>query len=512
VRVYKVLMDSISGYAIRKEKMKEPIAAKKETSSLPDKTSIAVLPFINLSSDPDQEYFADGIAEELLNSLTRISELEVRGRTSSFYFKDKNEDLRTISKMLNVDHILEGSVRKAGQKVRITVQLINTLKDVHLWSETYDRTMDDIFAIQDDIARSVAEAMQITLGVGELGRTPGMTRNIAAYDAYLAGRSLMLQIGRENIFRAIEQLEKAVILDPEFAFGWSYLALIYTGAVDLIPDRAGEFEEKRKAAASCVVTLIPETDLALRVAAILSLDWIEMERLYKKALSLAPDNDNTNFEYAMFLLTVGRPMDAIEYWKRLVRIEPLHSGTYLYLGVTYELIGNSEAAAAAIKKGKELASQHAIFDVGLLALAQEENNRALIDEYLALLVNSELLGIINKAETRDLNQVMQALLDKPEEAIAELKLFMADPAYNNPIRSGGIATWASYFGEHELALQVYKQLDPVFTIWRPIHKEMRQLPEFKDFVREIGLVDYWRKSGKWGDFCHPVGDDDFECD
>ena len=153
--------------------------------------TIAVLPFENLSSEKDQEYFADGIAEELLNDLTRISELDVRGRTSSFYFKGKNEKLQTISKMLDVEYILEGSVRKVDKQVRITVQLINTREDKHLWSETYDRTMDDIFAIQDAIAQSVANAMQITLGVGELGNTPGMTKNIAAYDAYLVGLSFL---------------------------------------------------------------------------------------------------------------------------------------------------------------------------------------------------------------------------------------------------------------------------------------------------------------------------------
>ena len=156
--------------------------------------TIAVLPFDNLSPDPDQEYFADGIAEELLNSLTRISELEVRGRTSSFYFKGKDEDLRTISEMLNVEYILEGSVRKAGEQVRITVQLINTRKDAHIWSESYERTMDDIFATQDDIAQSVMDALQITLRVGELGSTPGMTSNTAAYDAFLAGRSFNLAL------------------------------------------------------------------------------------------------------------------------------------------------------------------------------------------------------------------------------------------------------------------------------------------------------------------------------
>ena len=473
--------------------------------------TIAVLPFDNLSPDPDQAYFADGIAEELLNSLTRISELEVRGRTSSFSFKDEKKDLPSISKKLNVEYIMEGSVRKAGEQVRITVQLINTQKDAHIWSKTYRRTMDDILAIQDDIAQSVAEALQITLGVGELGREPGMTGNTAAYDAFLAGRSLTLQGGRENTSQAIEQLEHAVALDPDFAIGWDDLASAYNQAVNLIPERAKEFAAKREAALSRVVELIPETDLALRIAASRSGDRMEVERLYKKALTLAPADYETNSGYGWFLNSVGRPTEAIDYFQRGVRLEPLVSTSHVWLGSTYEFSGNCDAAAMAMKKARDLSDQPTVPNGGLLVLAMEENKRALIDEYLALVLNTELLG--NISDTRNINEVMQTLLDTPEKAGAELRLFMADPAYNNPMLRSGIAVWASYFGEHELALQAYRESTGLHVyFWRPIHKGMRQLPGFKDLVRDLGLVDYWRTSGNWSDFCRPVGDDDFVCE
>ena len=150
-------------------------------------TTIAVLPFANLSSDAGQENFTDGITEEILNSLSRIRGLQVTGRTSSFFFKGRNEDMRHIGEQLGVAHLLEGSVRRDGNQLRITAQLVKAKDGFHLWSQTYDRPMDDIFKVQEDIARAVAEALQVTLGVGELGEMPGMTHNMEAYEHYLEG-------------------------------------------------------------------------------------------------------------------------------------------------------------------------------------------------------------------------------------------------------------------------------------------------------------------------------------
>jgi adenylate cyclase len=496
--------------------LREPSIEPEQVTVIPDvkeaPKTIAVLPFVDLSPEKDQEYFADGIAEELINSLTRIRDMGVTGRTSSFSFKGKDKTIQEIASELGVEYILEGSVRKAGNALRITAQLVRAADSLHLWSKTYDRELKDIFDVQDDIAKSVADALQITLGVGELSRVPGMTRNIDAYDAYLKGRSLRLQAGRENIFQEIEQLEHAVALDPDFAIGWNALALAYGDAASgWIPERAEEFLAKRKVVLSRVIELAPETDFALLIAASRSGDRVEEERLYKKALALNPVNSDANWDYGWFLNRMGRPTEAIDYFQRLVRLEPLASLAYLHLGLTYEFSGNIDAAVMAMKKARDLSDQSVVYIGGLMVMALEENNRALIDEYLPLVVNTELLG--NISDTRDINQVMHSLLDTPEEAGAELRLFLTDPAYNNPMNRGGIAVWASYFGEHELALQAYRESTGYHVyMWRPIHKGMRQLPGFKDLVREIGLVDYWRKSGKWGDFCHPVGEDDFECD
>ena len=210
-------------YPVETTDKQEQIAST-PSSAAPDKSmtvvgaplqSVAVLPFADMSPNKDQDYFADGIAEELMNSLTQIKDLDVRGRTSSFYFKGKNEDLNIISKMLNVKYILEGSVRKSGDQVRVTVQLINTGNDAHLWSKTYDRSLNDIFAIQEDISTAVAQALQVSLGLGEFGR-PGWTRSVEAYEEYLRGRSEYIKASPQSLLTAVEHYQRAIDIDPAF--------------------------------------------------------------------------------------------------------------------------------------------------------------------------------------------------------------------------------------------------------------------------------------------------------
>jgi TolB-like protein len=197
--------------------------------------SIAVLPFVNLSADPEQEYFSDGISEELLNLLAQIPELRVISRSSAFSFKDKGIAIPEVAKQLNVAHILEGSVRKAGKRVRITAQLIEAHSDTHLWSQTYDRTLDDIFAVQDEIAVAIGDALKVKLALvaGEAVQpTTIKAANSAAYDAYLRGRDLINQRGRKNTAAAIPHLERALRLDANFAPAHAQLAIamtLYTG-------------------------------------------------------------------------------------------------------------------------------------------------------------------------------------------------------------------------------------------------------------------------------------------
>ena len=185
--------------------------------------SIAVLPFADMSAGKDQEYFADGLSEELLNLLAKLPELRVIGRTSSFQFKGRNEDLRVIGEKLNVAHILEGSVRKSGEKVRITAQLIKAADGSHLWSETYDRTLDDIFVVQDDIAGEVVKALKLTL-LGTTSVTRSRPVDPEAYNLALQGRFFLDRRGQKDLERAVEYFRRSRERDPEYAPAWAGLS------------------------------------------------------------------------------------------------------------------------------------------------------------------------------------------------------------------------------------------------------------------------------------------------
>ena len=187
---------------------------------------MAVLPFVNLSKDEDQEYFSDGLTEELLNVLAKNPKLQVTSRTSAFSFKGTKTDIKTVAEKLNVTHVLEGSVRKAGNQIRITAQLIEVSTDSHLWSQTYDRQMENIFAVQDDIAASVSRALKVTL---EGGQTPkAQQTNPEAYNAYLQGRHFYDRRRKEDLEKAIGYYEQALKIDPNYARAWVGLSAVHS--------------------------------------------------------------------------------------------------------------------------------------------------------------------------------------------------------------------------------------------------------------------------------------------
>lgn len=199
------------------------------SSSSSRRKSIAVLPFVNMSGDTENEYFSDGISEEILNLLVKLPQLKVASRTSAFIFKGKEASIPTVARELGVDTVLEGSVRRAGERVRITAQLIEASSDSHLWSETYDREMDDVFAIQDEIAQNIADALEVTLSPKERRSIQYVaTSNAQAFDFYLRGKSFMYTMTRRDYEHAIRMFEQAIDVDAKFALAYAGIADAYS--------------------------------------------------------------------------------------------------------------------------------------------------------------------------------------------------------------------------------------------------------------------------------------------
>lgn len=317
--------------------------------------SIAVLPFVNMSSDPEQEYFSDGISEELLNVLSRIPELRVISRSSAFSFKGKDIDIPTLAKKLNVAHVLEGSVRKSGNQIRITAQLIEARTDSHVWSETYDRALEDIFAIQDEITSEIVSQLKLTV-LGE-AQTLDET-NSESYALYLQARHLRRQGSKEGIDKAYVMLQKALNIDPDYAPVWNDLSTVYLYQVDL-----GQlsFEEGyRKAREASKHALEIDRNNAHALA---SLGWDAMFVLndlhtaasyFHAARQSAPNSPLVLGDTATFAAVIGRLESATNLLNLAIEYDPIDSAKYTNLGAFYLALSKFDEANVAFVKALEL--------------------------------------------------------------------------------------------------------------------------------------------------------------
>jgi len=297
-------------------------------SPLPEQPSIAVLPFVDLSPQEDQAYFCDGLADELINRLSKIEKVRVPARTSVFSFKGKELDIREIGKKLEVETVLEGSVRKAGDKIRITVQLVKVDDGYPLWSEKYDRSMEDIFALQDEISLAIVDNLKIKLlGKEKQELIKGQTQNLEAYDSYLKGRYFWNKRTVEDIKKSVEYFQQAVEDDSKYALAYAGLADSYITLGDwqgLSPKEA--FPEARKAAEKAleIDNLLAEAHNALAyVKYIYEWDWPGAERGFKHSISLNPNYATAHQWYAEFLTVMGRFDEALEEIKRARKLDPL---------------------------------------------------------------------------------------------------------------------------------------------------------------------------------------------
>lgn len=302
----------------------------------PPAHSVAVLPFVNMSGDAKQEYFSDGIREELLNSLSRLNDLQVVARTSSFSFKGQNVDVSTIAHKLNVGAVLEGSVRRAGNTVRITVQLINAVSGFNIWSQTYDRNLTDILKVQSDVATSVAQQLEVKLIGDEAAKIQlGGTKNAEAYDAYLRGLQAYEKVdGKAVDFReALAEFDRAILLDPNFASGYARKAAtfdaIYIRSADL--SARAKLNEQARLAAERAVALAPqfgEAHLALAVSYLSGApDLAQASREFDRAWALTPGSAWVQRNVGVFASLLGHSELAVAAARRAVRLDPRNANT-----------------------------------------------------------------------------------------------------------------------------------------------------------------------------------------
>jgi eukaryotic-like serine/threonine-protein kinase len=320
--------------------------------------SIAVLPFANMSQDGADEYFSDGLAEEVINALVQVPGLKVIARTSAFAFKGKNEDIRKIAETLGVTNVLEGSVRRAGTRLRVTAQLIQARDGTHLWSQRYDRELADIFAVQDEIAAAIADALKLKLSPPSERRMP----SIPAYEAYLKYRFHQWRFTPEDSQRSRECLEQALSLDPGFALPYVgladyHLALAAVGAMPSLEamPRARELAMR----ALEIDPDLPEAHAMLGiVASVLDLDWRELERRIQVATAREPLSPHLRqWKAYFFLFSIGRPDEAAQHVARIIDDDPLCQMWHFTKALTLAALGREDEALDAIRRAVELDSQ-----------------------------------------------------------------------------------------------------------------------------------------------------------
>jgi len=336
-------------------------SGRRRTPPPRDQPSIAVLPFVDMSAEHDQEFFCDGIAEEILNGLTRLGGLRTASRTSAFAFKGQREDARSIASWLGVETVLEGSVRKAGTRLRITAQLIDADGGYHLWSETYDRELSDVFAIQEEIAQRIVQALRVELNERErkaLARPPA--HDVEAYELYLKGRQFFYRTRRQDLEYAIEMFERAIEKDPEYARAEAGIADCHSFLFSYFGGRPEDLEQAR-AASSRALELAPdlaEAHASRGLALSLSQTYTEAEREFESALLIDPELYEALYFYARTCMVQKNWERAARFFEQASRVKPEDIQSIVLLGLCYRTVGLKDRAESTYRAALERGYRH----------------------------------------------------------------------------------------------------------------------------------------------------------
>jgi len=460
-----------------------PLSAAPPTA-ISDK-SIAVLPFTDMSEGKDQQYLGDGMAEEIVDLLIEIPGLVVIGRTSSFQFKGKSEDLRTIGTKLNAAYVLEGSVRKSGDRVRITAQLINTRTGTHEWSETYDRRIGDVLDLQDAIAAAVARELQLTVASRSV-QSHATAKNTDAYDLILHGRHAADRFDREGLDEAVTFFKLALDRDATSAAAAAQLACAYeTQGEESFLTPAAAFEQARRAAITAL-KLDPTNLLAHavlgRIHVVYDWDWAAAEREFQQVATVAPGSVDALKGEALLALAFGRWDDALRHFNASLAEDPLDPGTLVFLSWVQVCLGHLPEAEAALRRALDIRPTYSWcrYYLGLLVLARGDRAGALIE------MQQETDDAVKQAGLA----IIYYALGRKVDANAALARMLKEQADGNAF---GIAEAYAFRGQADEAMhwleRAYAQKDPsvYYVKADPQLKSIAADPRFKSFLRKMNL-------------------------
>jgi adenylate cyclase len=464
--------------------------AKARTAGSParEKKSIAVLPFVNMSSATENEYFSDGMTEELINALTKVEGLRVASRTSAFAFKGKDADIRRIGEQLNVANVLEGSVRMAGNRLRITAQLIDVADGYHLWSETYEREMRDVFGIQDEISRAIVGALELKLGGeggGALVERP--TENLEAYNLYLKGRYFWNKRSEGGLGTAIEYFEQAIRMDSTFAAAYSGLADSYNLLRVLGLRTTEDVIPRERAAVLKALELdegLPQAHTSLALLRFnYDWDWPGAEKEFKRAIELNPGDPNTHHWYSHLLMAMGRAGESLAESESALELAPVDVALHVHLGWHYLRARQYDQAVEQLLKALEMDPKDSLAH---LLLGYAYTQKRMFEEALAEYREHTKVG--GKSAGIDVIGYVYALSGRREEArqvLEDLKQAGADPL--------NVAALHAVLGEKDQAFEwlerAYEQrsADMVNLKVDPRLDGLRSDPRFKALLKRMHL-------------------------
>ena len=466
-----------------------PASPPVAVAASPAPASIAVLPLINMSSDQEQEYFSDGLSEELLNLLAQVPGLHVAGRTSSFSFKDKQATITEVGRALNVATVLEGSVRKSGERVRITAQLISAADGYHLWSDSYDRRLTDIFAVQDEIAGAVVAALKLKLLPAQHPSNAGHhVPGLAAYNRFLLGRQFLNRATEDGFNRAVIEYGKAVALEPDYAAALAGLALAEAYASDYTETNEQMLQARQRAGEAAELAVARDSSLgeAYMARAVLrfvfALDWNGGDADFAQALVFNPGDVMTHWQYSRLLAALGRLPEALAAATQATELDPLSAQAWEILARYQIALGDLAGARQSLERALDIAPEHGRAPVGLGMVALLEGDPASAHAWYSRADNETFILMGQAMAEHDLGDA--------QAAQRTLENLIDDHAHTGAYQVAAVHAWR---GDNDRAFESLQRAIAQndaglqYLKYDPALRRLRDDPRYPQLLRQMHL-------------------------